>query len=103
LDDLRDWLNNKFLPTFGRPAMNVEFDYVDPVPTDREADSNELAVKVDAVVKLVGAGANWDDALETVGLPPMRFSTAPAAVPVGEQGPQLENARPVAVLPERTG
>lgn len=69
LERRKDTLNCKFLPMFG--ATNVEFDYEDPSPDNREEDNGELTAKTAAFSVLVTAGVDPDDAAEVVGLPSM--------------------------------
>jgi HK97 family phage portal protein len=78
LDRIRDTLNNVFLPMFGATGEGVEFDYVNPLPDDREADNAELTAKTTAWAALVNAGADPDDAAEVVGLPAMKMVAVPA-------------------------
>lgn len=72
LSKFRSALNNQLLPMFG-PATTrgLEFDFDDPVPEDREADSKDRITKAQAVKLLVEAGFDASDVLETVGLPEM--------------------------------
>lgn len=92
LDRQRDVLNNQFLPMFGPTGEGVEFDYINPLPDDREADNAELTAKTTAYAALVDAGVEPDDAAEVVGLPKMRHVTqVPAAIP-GPGAGQLEQA-----------
>jgi len=81
LDRIRDTLNNVFLPMFGATGEGVEFDYVNPLPDDREADNAELTAKTTAWAALVNAGADPDDAAEVVGLPAMKMVAVPALPP----------------------
>ena len=68
----RSALNNQLLPMFGpTTTRNLEFDFDDPVPEDREADSKDRITKAQAVKLLVEAGFDAADVLETVGLPEM--------------------------------
>lgn len=78
LDRERDILNNVFLPMFGSTGDGVEFDYVNPLPDDREADNAELTAKTTAWAVLVNAGADPDDASEVVGLPTVKMVAVPA-------------------------
>jgi HK97 family phage portal protein len=87
LDRKRDVLNNRLLPMFGSAGADVEFDYVNPVPANRELDQSELTAKATAVQLLVAAGFEPDDVLEVVGLPQMDLAAtavqaaAPAPLP----------------------
>src|SRR6185437_6922230 len=69
LDRWRDVLNSQFLPLFGATGVGVEFDYVYPMPQNREADALELTAKSNAALTLVTAGYDQTDVLEVVGLP----------------------------------
>ena len=71
LDRWKDALNAQFLPLFGSTGENVEFDYLYPLPANREQDNEELAAKSAALAVLVGAGFDPADACEVVGLPEM--------------------------------
>jgi HK97 family phage portal protein len=51
---------------------NLEYDYEDPVPEDREADSQDRITKAQALKMFVEAGMDWDGALELVGLPKVK-------------------------------
>lgn len=86
LDRKKDMLNNVFLPMFGSTGQNVEFDYVTPVPANREQDSAELTAKCAAAAALVGAGYDPHDALEVVGLPDMDVVEKATQVPVAPPG-----------------
>lgn len=81
LDDLKMWLNRTYLPMFGATARGMEFDYVDPVPTDNEAANAELTAKTQAAKLLKDAG--WDpvQVLQTVGLPAMDLAEESADEP----------------------
>lgn len=70
LGKVRSALNNQLLPMFGKDTTSgLEFDFEDPVPEDREADSKDRITKAQALKLMVEAGMDWDDALELVGLP----------------------------------
>jgi HK97 family phage portal protein len=94
LDRWRDLLNGFFLPMFYPPGAEipVEFDYVTPIPANRELDNLELTSKTAALALLVPLGFDPDDACEVVGLPKMGFTKpaapAPPALPAapGEAG-----------------
>ena len=63
---------NMLLKMFGATANNLEFDFDDPVPEDREADSADRITKAQSLKLMMEAGADWDDALEVLGLPQMK-------------------------------
>lgn len=81
LDRWKDALNHWLLPMFGPAGADVEFDYVRPIPANREQDNMELTAKSAAAAVLISAGLEPDDVLEAVGLPAMR--TAPKPPPSG--------------------
>jgi hypothetical protein len=85
LDRWRDVLNSQYLPLFGTSGGGVEFDYIYPMPQNREQDALELATKSKAAQSLVDAGYDPDDVCEVVGLPKMkvaiRASQSPALPP----------------------
>jgi len=100
LDRWKNALNEQFLPLFGSAGEGVEFDYIYPLPANREQDNAELTAKSEAWAKLVGAGADPHDAAEVVGLPDMKvveqavqapalppgWVPEPPAAPAGDSG-----------------
>lgn len=73
LGKIRSALNNQLLPMFGKETTTgLEFDFEDPVPEDREADSTDRITKAQSLKLFVEAGADWDDSLEVLGLPQMK-------------------------------
>lgn len=62
---------NMLLKQFGDTGKSLEWDFEDPVPEDREADSADRITKFQSLKLAVEAGADWDDALEVIGLPQM--------------------------------
>lgn len=86
LDRKKDMLNNVFLPMFGSTGQGVEFDYITPVPANREEDRLEMVAKCQSAQFLVDAGFDPHDVLEVVGLPDMDVvekATQQPAVPPG--------------------
>jgi HK97 family phage portal protein len=77
----RDTLNFQYLPMFRATGQGVEWDYVYPMPRNREQDALELTSKSAAAAALIGAGLEPADVLEAVGLPAMK--TAPKPPPSG--------------------
>jgi len=71
LERWRDVLNNQLLPLFGQTGVGVEFDFVYPMPQNREQDALELTTKANAALALVTAGYDPADVTEVVGLPAM--------------------------------
>lgn len=102
LEKVKNAWNTQVLPMFGATSQGIEFDYEDPVPEDREADANDRITKAQALKLIMEAGADWDDALEVVGLPSMKKreiqDVSPTGRPsqVGDQGfrPNQEPAKP---------
>ena len=74
LERWRDVLNNQLLPLFGSTGVGVEFDFVYPMPQNREQDALELTTKANAALALVTAGYDQSDVLEVVGLPDMKVA-----------------------------
>jgi HK97 family phage portal protein len=93
LDRWRDVLNFQFLPLFGSTGTDVEFDYIYPLPANREQDNAELTAKAAAALALIQAGYDPHDVLEVVGLPDMDIAgegaggTPPAEGPEGAPAP----------------
>lgn len=85
-DRLSETVNFQFLPLFGSTGEGVEFDYEDPVSENRESAALELKSKAEAAQRLVDAGYDPSDVLETVGLPDMGVvekATQEPAMPPG--------------------
>lgn len=57
------------LQRYGSTGKGLEFDFADPVPEDREADSKDRITKFQSLKLAIEAGMDWDDALEVIGLP----------------------------------
>ena len=74
LDRWRDVLNSQLLPLFGATGVGVEFDYIYPMPANREQDALELTTKANAALALITAGYDQSDVLATVGLPDMKVA-----------------------------
>jgi HK97 family phage portal protein len=96
----KDVINFHYLPQFGEVGKDVEFDFLYPMPVNREQDNLELAAKANAVLALVTAGYDQADVLQVVGLPSMKAVltlssqpalpprwTAPTAVPAAPGAP----------------
>lgn len=80
----KDALNSNFLPLFGKEAsMSLEFDFDDPVPSNRELDNATLTTKVAAAASLIDQGFDPVDVLAMLELPEMATVTQPDA-PVSE-------------------
>lgn len=106
LNRRRDTLNGKLLPLYGAAGKNVEFDYDDPSPVDAETAATELLQKAQALQAIMAGGAEWHDALETVGLPDMRQASQTTA-PAPNTPPPTEQvtlrARPAIQAATQTG
>lgn len=93
LNRMRDVLNHFFLPMFGETGRDVEMDYPDPRPTSANDANDELTAKSKAVAALVDAGYDPEDALDVVGLPPMKYVGPPQpmrAIGPAQQPGQLQ-------------
>lgn len=87
LDRKKDMLNNVLLPMFyGGNTPDVEFDYITPVPPNREEDNAQLTAKCLAAQSLVNAGYDPDDVAETVGLPKMKIAEKATQLPAVPPG-----------------
>jgi HK97 family phage portal protein len=103
LERIKGALNEEFLPLYGPGAAGLEFDYVDPVPANREADNAELTARANAAKTLVDAGFEPAAVLEAVGLPEITHlgsvttSTpeAPAADPGADMRALVETVQKV--------
>jgi HK97 family phage portal protein len=86
LDRWRDALNNQFLPLFypDGAEVPVEFDYIYPLPQNREQDNAELLAKTAAAQTLIASGFDAHAVLEVVGLPDMTWSQPTAGQGAGE-------------------
>ncbi len=69
----RDALNEQLLPMFGTTTKSLEFDFDDPVPEDREADSKDRITKAQSFKLLVESGVDGKDAARVTGLPEMKW------------------------------
>jgi HK97 family phage portal protein len=98
LERIKQALNNDFLPMFGPSAANLEFDYCEHIPEDREMASKELTGKADAALALITAGYYAPEVLEAVGLPEMAFGS-PDADPDKELLIELIKGAPAALAP----
>lgn len=84
-----DIINNFLLPQFAN-GKSLEFDYDDPTPVNIEQTIAELTGRTNALVALVNAGFNADDAADATGMPRMEYnspsvaSAAQPALPPGE-------------------
>lgn len=83
LERIRDALNSQFLPMFGTYGQGIEFDFISPVPEDREGDAADLTAKTTALKTLIDAGFDPDEACDTVGLPRMKVVAKPDSVVQG--------------------
>lgn len=83
---IRSALNSKLLPLFGSSGKGVEFDFADPVPADRQADSQERFTKAQAVNLMVMAGFDADETCDAFGLPRIKWTKPEPAAPKGPDG-----------------
>lgn len=73
LNLIKEALNTQFLPMFGATARDVEFDYEDPAPEDREGEREERNSLVANAVALINVGFDPVDVMDKLGLPEIRF------------------------------
>ena len=92
LERIKQALNSDFLPLFG--ATDLEFDYENPVPPDREADLREQQAAVDMAVKLIAEGFDPAQVLAFLGLPPMTWARPEPALEVGRNPDTGDDAPP---------
>ncbi|MBT2508816.1 phage portal protein [Streptomyces sp. ISL-98] len=85
LEAIKDALNHQLLPLYGPTGEGLEFDYENPVPDDREADSAELTARANAAAVLVSQGFDAAGTLSAVGLPDIPHTGRPA--PAQSAGP----------------
>lgn len=81
LKRIKSMLNYDFLPKFGSIGQNLEFDFCDPVPADRELKARELTAKVNAATALIDAGGVPESVLEALELPEIEFQGKPEPQP----------------------
>lgn len=99
LGRIKQALNHDFLPLFGDTARDLEFDFCDPVPEDRELAVQELNGRAESAQRLVAAGYEPSAVLAAVGLPEMPYVGPPA----GATAPPLRNAARVLPPPPSAG
>lgn len=75
LERIKSALNHQLLPLFG--AVDLEFDYESPVPRSLDDERKDLQTASLAVARYVKAGYDPADALDALGLPPMRHIGLP--------------------------
>lgn len=88
LQRLRRALNDKFLPRFRRANIldgvvrtgTLEFDYIDPTEANVDQQRADRTANVDAAMKLIDAGADWDATLSAFSLPPVPRVDANATI-----------------------
>jgi HK97 family phage portal protein len=85
LNRIKQALNTQLLPLFGTSGEGLEFDYDDPALEDSEGENARLTARTTAFKTLTDAGAEWDSALEAVGLPPIEKAPEPKVLP-GDPG-----------------
>ncbi|MGW6747634.1 phage portal protein [Streptomyces sp. NPDC055006] len=71
LERVREMLNTRLLPMYGATGKGLEFDFVSPVPEDKEADANVLQKRALATATLQNAGYAAADILKVTDLPDM--------------------------------
>lgn len=86
---MRSAFNSYLLPMFGVTTGGLELDFDDPVPEDREADSQDRITKAQAFKLLTDSGVDGKDAAKVVGLPEMKWEK-PAPAPAGPRPSQAD-------------
>ncbi|MDN5857141.1 MAG: phage portal protein [Pseudonocardia sp.] len=83
LERIKDHLNNELLPMFypRGAVVDVEFDYVPPVPEDRAADNEALQAQTTAFSSLITAGVAPEAAAAHVGMPPTEMVATSGVTP----------------------
>lgn len=74
---VKEILNTRILPMYGATAAGLEFDFDDPAPENREADSNQLTARTAAAAALVREGFDPAGTLAAVGLPEISHTGRP--------------------------
>jgi HK97 family phage portal protein len=94
LNRIKQALNTHLLPLFGTSGEGLEFDFDDPSLEDSETENAKLTAMVTAFAALIAAGADWDSALEAVGLPAIEKAPEPKVLPgaPGEDPEEEEDA-----------
>lgn len=83
----RGSLNTRLLPMYGTPGRGLEFDFINPVPEDREADNAELTAKVNAAHILIQHNFDKQDVLRALDLPDIALAAEPVAEPPAPPAP----------------
>lgn len=83
LERIKAALNHDLLPKYGLGSDQLEFDYANPVPDDREAADRERVSKANAAATLISAGAYGPEVLAAFDLPEIAFGQ-PGADPKRE-------------------
>jgi hypothetical protein len=97
LDRWRDAFGSSYLPLFGSTANGNEFDYITPVPANREQDNQELIAKSQSALFLSQAGYDLQAIPKIVGLPDMPSAPVkptPVALPPAPQTPPDQSGIP---------
>lgn len=83
LEQIKGALNNDFLPLFYPEGAvpDVEFDYCDPVPENKEFESAERKSKAETAAIWLAQGFSPVAVLEMLDLPPMDMASADAPPP----------------------
>lgn len=89
LERIKQALNSDFLPMFGSMGQNLEFDYCDPIPPDKDAENKERESRARTFAILVREGVDPVDAAMIAGLPEVSMVERPRTI--AEQ-PALEEA-----------
>ncbi len=92
----KGFLNGRLLPMYGPTGRGVEFDYISPVPEDKEAKDRNIVATSAAYKNFVDAGVDGSDPemLRHLGLPAMKQAPKPEPAPPPAPPPALPAAEP---------
>jgi HK97 family phage portal protein len=76
--------NGPYVELFGETG--IEFEFESPIQEDGEENRKDLESRVNAALRLIGEGADWDRTLETFGLPALPRVQAEETTPGGVGG-----------------
>lgn len=81
LERFKGALNHNILPMYGAAAKNLEFDYENPVPEDREAENQAMKAKAETAKIYIDLGFTAPSVSEALELPDMEYEKPPPPPP----------------------
>lgn len=102
LNRWRSMLNDDFLPQFGRLGKDYHFNYVDPVPPNKQQEGQNRRLDSLNVAGLVRVGYDPEGALEAFGLPAIDWIGPPEKRFDLEHADELAEAKAAAEAPAPT-